>query len=53
MAKLNVEREGHIVVITINRPEVHNSLDPETLVRLSETRDVVLPLLKPSERRFE
>ncbi len=41
MAKLNVEREGHIVVITINRPEVHNSLDPETMVRLSDTWTMV------------
>jgi enoyl-CoA hydratase len=37
MAKLNIEREGHIVVITINRPEVHNCLDPETMVRLADT----------------
>ncbi len=41
MAKVNVEREGHIAVITINRPEVHNSLDPEVFVRLSDAWTMV------------
>ncbi|MBW2202469.1 MAG: enoyl-CoA hydratase/isomerase family protein [Deltaproteobacteria bacterium] len=41
MAKINIEREGHIVVITINRPEVHNSLDPEALIRLSDAWKMV------------
>ncbi len=36
MSKLIVERRGHVVLITINRPEVHNSMDPEVVVRLSD-----------------
>jgi enoyl-CoA hydratase len=30
------ERRDHIAYITLNRPEVHNSYNPETIVRLAE-----------------
>lgn len=41
MAKVNIEREGYVTVITINRPEVHNSIDPEVLIRLSDAWKMV------------
>ncbi len=30
------EKKEHIVVITINRPEVHNCIDPETSYKMAE-----------------
>jgi enoyl-CoA hydratase len=34
---LTYEKRSHIAHITLNRPEVHNALDPEAMVRLAET----------------
>ena len=36
MAVVEVEIHGHIGVVTINRPEARNSLNPEVLVRLRD-----------------
>src|SRR5215467_2156686 len=36
MQALLFEKRGYIAYITFNRPEVHNSFNPETMVRLSE-----------------
>ena len=36
---LLVEREGHIVTLTLNRPEVKNSINPEMLCRLADAWD--------------
>ncbi|MGH2811679.1 MAG: enoyl-CoA hydratase-related protein, partial [Actinomycetota bacterium] len=30
MSKLIVERGGRIIVLTLNRPDVHNAIDSET-----------------------
>lgn len=35
MAVVELERRGHVAVITLNRPEARNALNPEVLVRLS------------------
>src|SRR5688572_11580367 len=34
---LLVERDGHVVTITMNRPEARNALDLEMLARLADT----------------
>jgi enoyl-CoA hydratase len=39
MAKVLVEDRGHVRVITINRPEVHNCVDSETASSLEEAID--------------
>ena len=31
------EKKGHIARVTLNRPEVHNAMDAEVIVRLAET----------------
>ena len=36
MPSLLFEKRGHVAYITFNRPHVHNSFNPETIVRLSE-----------------
>ncbi len=36
MASVLYEKRGAIAVITLNRPEAHNALDPETVVRLAD-----------------
>lgn len=41
MAVVELEREGHVAVITLNRPEARNALDPEVLVRLWHAWQVV------------
>ena len=38
---LLVEREGHIVTLTMNRPEVKNALNPEMLCRLADAWDLI------------
>ncbi|MBI1884932.1 MAG: crotonase/enoyl-CoA hydratase family protein [Chloroflexi bacterium] len=38
---LLVERDGHIVTLTMNRPEVKNALNPEMLCRLADAWDAV------------
>ena len=35
-SKLLVDRQGAVTVVTLNRPEVHNSVDAETAVALAE-----------------
>lgn len=30
------EKKGHIARVTLNRPEVHNAMDAEVIVRLAE-----------------
>ncbi|CAH1651209.1 3-hydroxypropionyl-coenzyme A dehydratase [Hyphomicrobiales bacterium] len=37
MSKVLYERRGAVALVTINRPAVHNALDPETLVLLEQT----------------
>jgi enoyl-CoA hydratase len=37
---LLVERDGHIVTLTMNRPEVKNAINPEMLCRLADAWDV-------------
>ena len=36
MPSLLFEKRGHLAYLTFNRPEVHNSFNPETIVRLAE-----------------
>src|SRR5215469_124024 len=36
MPALLFEKRNHIAYLTFNRPEVHNSFNPETIVRLAE-----------------
>jgi enoyl-CoA hydratase len=38
---LLVEREGHIVTVTMNRPEARNALGAEMLVRLADAWDMI------------
>ncbi|MCO5090906.1 enoyl-CoA hydratase-related protein [Bosea sp. (in: a-proteobacteria)] len=35
MSKVLLEKQGHVAVVTINRPEARNALDPETVVGLA------------------
>ena len=35
-AKVTVERRGQIVLIGINRPYIHNRIDPETYAGLAQ-----------------
>lgn len=37
MSKLLYEKRGHVATMTINRPEVRNAFDPETLCLLADT----------------
>ena len=41
MAVVDLERDGAVALITLNRPEARNALDPEVLVRLWEAWQVV------------
>src|SRR5215469_5748504 len=36
MPSLLFEKRDHVAYITFNRPQVHNSFNPETIVRLSQ-----------------
>lgn len=36
-----VERDGHVVTITLNRPEKRNAIDPEMLCRLADAWDML------------
>ena len=36
MSALTYEKDGHIAIITINRPEARNAMNPEVIVRLDE-----------------
>lgn len=36
MAALDYQRQGHIAVLTLNRPEVRNAINPEMSIRLAE-----------------
>jgi enoyl-CoA hydratase len=38
---LLVEREGHVVTLTMNRPEVKNALNPEMLCRMADAYDLI------------
>jgi enoyl-CoA hydratase len=38
---LLVERDGHIVTLTMNRPEVKNALNPEMLCRMADAWDLI------------
>jgi len=38
---LLVERDGHVVTCTMNRPEVKNALNPEMLCRMADAWDVI------------
>ena len=39
MAHLEVEQHGHVLVLTMNRPEARNALSPEMLVGLADAWD--------------
>jgi enoyl-CoA hydratase len=41
MDHLLVEREGHVVTITMNRPEARNALDLQMLARLADAWDLI------------
>lgn len=41
MPALLFEVRGHVAYLTFNRPEVHNSFNPETIVRLAEAWEEV------------
>lgn len=36
MSALTYEKDGHIAIVTINRPEARNAMSPEVIVRLDE-----------------
>ena len=36
-----VERDGHVVTLTLNRPEKKNAFDPEMLCRLADAWDMI------------
>ena len=36
MAVVDLERRGHVAIITLNRPEARNALNPEVIVRLAQ-----------------
>lgn len=36
MSKLLVENRGHVAILTLNRPEVRNAFDPETICLLAD-----------------
>jgi enoyl-CoA hydratase len=38
---LIVEREGHVVTVTMNRPEARNAFDPEMLARMADAWDEI------------
>ncbi len=38
---LLIERAGHIVTLTMNRPEVKNALNPEMLCRMADAWDII------------
>ena len=38
---LLMERDGHIVTLTMNRPEVKNALNPEMLCRMADAYDMI------------
>ena len=38
---LLVERDGHVVTLTMNRPEVKNAINPEMLCRLADAWDMI------------
>ena len=40
-AALLVERDGHVVTCTMNRPKVRNALNPEMLVRMADAWDLI------------
>jgi len=38
---LLVEKEGHVVIVTMNRPEARNAFSPEMLVRMADAWDLI------------
>ena len=36
MSKVLLKKSGHIALLTLNRPEVRNAIDPETLCRMAD-----------------
>ena len=38
---LLIERDGHVVTLTMNRPEVKNALNPEMLCRMADAWDLI------------
>ena len=36
MSKVLLKKSGHIALLTLNRPEVRNAVDPETLCRMAD-----------------
>lgn len=38
---LLVERDGHVVTVTMNRPEARNALNPEMICRLADAWDMI------------
>ena len=38
---LLVEREGHVVTLTMNRPEARNALNPEMICRMADAWDLI------------
>jgi 1,4-dihydroxy-2-naphthoyl-CoA synthase len=41
MSLVQVENDGGVAVVTLNRPEKHNALNAEMMVRLAETWDQI------------
>jgi enoyl-CoA hydratase len=41
MAHLDVEQHGHVLVLTMNRPEARNALSPEMIVGLADAWDQI------------
>ena len=38
---LIVEREGHVVIVTMNRPEARNAFDSEMLARMADAWELI------------
>ena len=38
---LLVEKQGHVVTVTLNRPEARNAFSPEMMARMADAWDLI------------